>query len=284
MTRMASCGSMKHRGMAGKVRGGSDGTVSRHAGLCAANTQDAAQNVPNTGTMAPTMPQIPRTSVPDQVFRRLVGGVLSGRYAPGERLPPQRALAAELGVNMASVREAVKRLEQMRLVETRHGDGMRVRDWRANGGLDVLVHAVADGGALDAALVREVFEARRVLLAEAASLAAGRRSAEQSALLGRLARELAAAPDDTAAQGLDLAFMATVIEAAGNLAFSLIANSIRDVYLQRLDLFRAIVTRRGELDYAAVATAIAGAEPTTARSAMTTLASAHQAHLLEALA
>ncbi len=230
------------------------------------------------------MPQIPRTSVPDQVFRRLVAGVLSGRYAPAERLPPQRALAAELGVNMASVREAVKRLEQMRLVETRHGDGMRVRDWRANGGLDVLVHAVADGGALDAALVREVFEARRVLLAEAAALAADRRSAEQAALLARLAGDIAAARDDTVAQGLDLAFMATVIEAAGNLAFSLIANSIRDVYLQRLDLFRAIVARRAELDYAEVATAIATADPAAARAAMTTLAGAQQAHLLEALA
>jgi DNA-binding transcriptional regulator YhcF (GntR family) len=112
------------------------------------------------------MPQIPRTSAPEQVFRRLVAGVLSGRYAPGERLPPQRTLAADLGVNMATVREAVKRLEQLKLVETRHGDGMRVRDWRAQGGLDVLVHAVAERGALDPALVREVFEARRQLLGE----------------------------------------------------------------------------------------------------------------------
>jgi GntR family transcriptional regulator, transcriptional repressor for pyruvate dehydrogenase complex len=229
------------------------------------------------------MAQIPRTSVPDQVFRRLVAGVLSGRYAPGERLPSQRTLAADLGVNMASVREAVKRLEQLRLVETRHGDGMRVCDWRAQGGLDVLVHAVADGGALDAALVREVFEARRLLLAAAAALAAGRRSAEQAALLDRLARDVGAAGDDATAQGLDLAFMATVIEAAGNLAFSLIANSIRDVYLQRLDLFRAIVARRAELDYAAVAAAIDAADPARSRAAMTTLASTQESQLLEAL-
>jgi DNA-binding FadR family transcriptional regulator len=269
--------------MAGKVRGGSDGTVSPPDWRSGPIPHDAAQNVPNTGTLGWDMPQIPRTSVPDQVFRRLVAGVLSGRYAPGERLPAQRALAAELGVNMASVREAVKRLEQMRLVETRHGDGMRVRDWRANGGLDVLVHAVADGGALDPALVREVFEARRVLLAEAAALAASRRAPGQAALLSGLALDIAAAPDDTVAQGLDLAFMATVIEAAGNLAFALIANSIRDVYLQRLDLFRAIVARRAELDYTAVAAAITAADPTAARAAMTTLATAQETHLLETL-
>src|SRR4051794_41293030 len=75
-----------------------------------------------------------RTSLPDQVFHRLVADVLAGRYAPGERLPPQRALAAELGVNMASVREGIKRLEQLGLVEVRHGDAMRVRDWRPHRG------------------------------------------------------------------------------------------------------------------------------------------------------
>jgi DNA-binding FadR family transcriptional regulator len=184
---------------------------------------------------------------------------------------------------MASVREGVKRLEQLRLVETRHGDGMRVADWRARGGLDVLVHAVADGGALDAALVREVFEARRLLLAEASALAAGRRSTEQAALLARLARELAAAGDDTTAQGLDLAFMATVIEAAGNLVLSLIANSIRDVYLQRLDLFRPIVSGRSELGYAAVAAAIDAGDAATARTTMTALATAQQTRLLDTL-
>ena len=229
------------------------------------------------------MPQLPRTSLPDQVFRRLVADVLSGRYAPQERLPTQRALAAELGVNLASVREGVKRLEQLRLVETRQGDGMRVSDWRARGGLDVLVHAVAHGGALDPALVREVFEARRALLAEASALAAARRTDEQASLLARLAGELAASADDATAQGLDLAFMATVIEAARNLAFSLIANSIRDVYLQRLELFRALVQRRESLGYGAVAAAIAERDAARARAAMTVLASAQETRLLEAL-
>lgn len=74
---------------------------------------------------------MPRALVSDQVFRRLCDDIVAGVYVPGEKLPTQRALAADLGVNMASVREAVKRLEQLRLVEVRHGDAMRVRDWRA---------------------------------------------------------------------------------------------------------------------------------------------------------
>ena len=115
---------------------------------------------------------ITRTSLPDQVFHRLVADVLGGRFAPGERLPTQRALAAELGVNMASVREGVKRLEQLGLVEVRHGDAMRVRDWRLHGGPDVLVHLIARAGSLDVEMVGAVMEARRLLLSESARLAA----------------------------------------------------------------------------------------------------------------
>ena len=100
---------------------------------------DAADCSEQSGTVVPAMPPpVDRRLVSDQVFRTLLEALLEGRYAPGEKLPTQRALAADLGVTMSSLREALKRLEQMGLVEVRHGDAMRVRDWRAHGGLDVL--------------------------------------------------------------------------------------------------------------------------------------------------
>jgi DNA-binding GntR family transcriptional regulator len=104
---------------------------------------------------------VPRASLPDHVFAQLREALISGAYSPGERLPPQRALASEFGVNMASVREALKRLEQLRFVDVRHGDATRVLDWRHSGGLEVLV----PGARMDAELVRDLFEARRLLLA-----------------------------------------------------------------------------------------------------------------------
>jgi len=225
---------------------------------------------------------IERTSLPDQVFDQLARDVLSGRYAPGERLPTQRALARELGVNLASVREGIKRLEQLNLVEVRHGDAMRVRDWRAHGGPDVLVHAIAAGGTLDAEVLRSVFEARGLLLAESARLAAGRRSPEQAALLGSLAHQIASARDDEAAQRLDFAFFAVLIEAAGNLVFLLVFNSIRGLYLEHLELFRAMVgdreARAGLYDTAARAIAAQDAE--AAARAVAQLAAAQQQALL----
>jgi DNA-binding FadR family transcriptional regulator len=227
-----------------------------------------------------------RTSLPDQVFHRLASDVLAGRYAPGERLPTQRALAADLGVNMASVREGVKRLEQLGLVEVRHGDAMRVRDWRLYGGPDVLVHLIARAGALDVDMARAVMEARRLLLSESARLAADRRSDEQAALLTSLAEQVAGAPDDEAAQHLDFAFFAVLIEAAGNVVFLLIMNSIRALYLDHLELFRPIVADRAALaeSYRAAAAAILAGEGEDAADRVRTLAAAQEARLLEALA
>lgn len=218
------------------------------------------------------LPPIERSSLPDRVFRELAEAILSGRYAPGEKLPPQRALAAELGVNMASLREALKRLEQLRLVEVRHGDATRVADWQATSGLDVLTFAVA----ADPALLGGLLEARRLLLREAARLAAVRRSGAQAAELAGLAGAFAAAEDAAAAQAIDLAFFATLIEASGNLVFTLIVNSIRALYLDRMDAFRALVARPGELAplYARAAAAIEAGDADTAAAAVDALAAA----------
>jgi GntR family transcriptional repressor for pyruvate dehydrogenase complex len=207
---------------------------------------------------------IPRLSVPDHVFARLRDAILAGDYRPGERLPPQRALAADFEVNMASVREALKRLEQLRLVEVRHGDATRVLDWRRFGGLEALMLR----GSIDDALVRDLFEARRLLLVEAARLAAERRSGEQAASLLELAEAVAIVSDDGAALLADWAFMATLVEAAGNLVFQLVMNSVRELYLPQADAFAALVSHRAELGHLYARVAIAVNERDAAAAAM----------------
>src|SRR3954468_18050104 len=128
------------------------------------------------------------TSVSDRVFGVLCEHIVSGRYAPGEKLPTQRALAADLAVNIGPIREAVKRLEQLRLVEVRHGDAMRVRDWREHGGRDVIPHVLFRAGGLDTTTLASLLEARRLMLQESARLAAERRSERQAETLEELAQ------------------------------------------------------------------------------------------------
>lgn len=219
--------------------------------------------------------------VSDDVFRRLTDDILSGRYEPGEKLPAQRALARDLGVNITPVREGLKRLEQLRLVEVRHGDAMRVADWRTAGGLDVLAHLLFRAGGLDAGTLGALMEARALMLSESARLAATRRTDAQADSLVEAAERMATAPDPAAAQAIDWAFYATVVEAAGNLVLALVMNSIRHVYFQRADVFAQVVDRHADLAplYAAAAQAIAAQDPDAAAQATKTLAGAQAERL-----
>jgi GntR family transcriptional regulator, transcriptional repressor for pyruvate dehydrogenase complex len=216
---------------------------------------------------------VPNTLVSDRVFAELLEALLSGRYGPGEKLPTQRALAADLGVTMSSVREALKRLEQMGLVDVRHGSAMRVRDWRRHGGLDVLTHLLFRGGALDAGVLLAILEARALMLRELAALAAERRDDAQAARLGELAAQFADTEDSHEAARVDFAFFTEVAEAAGNLVFQLILNAIRELYFAHLDAV-PVTARPGELAplYVRIARAIERGDAARARSAAFDLA------------
>src|SRR5690349_3890599 len=224
-------------------------------------------------------------AVAGRVFAQLSEEILSGRYEPGEKLPTQRMLAAELGVTMTALREGVKRLEQLGLVEVRHGDAMRVTDWRARGGLDVIAHVLFAAGGLDRAMLADVMEARRLMLAESARLAAERRSAEQATRLTELAERIAQAPDAATAQALDWAFFHELVEAARNVVLLLVMNTIRDIYLQRGELFQAVVAERGELAplYARAARAVERGQAGAAARAVEELARVQEHALTEAL-
>jgi GntR family transcriptional regulator, transcriptional repressor for pyruvate dehydrogenase complex len=224
-------------------------------------------------------------AVAGRVFAQLSEEILSGRYSAGEKLPTQRKLAAELGVTMTALREALKRLEQLGLVEVRHGDAMRVTDWRSHGGLDVIAHVLFAAGGLDRTTLADVMEARQIMLSESARLAAERRDAAQAARLEELAARLAEAPDAPTAQALDWAFFHELVEAARNVVLLLVMNSIREIYLQRGELFEAVVAEPGELGplYARAAQAVARRQGAAAARAVEELATAQQRALMEAL-
>ena len=169
------------------------------------------------------------------------------------------------------VREAIGRLEQLRLVEVRHGEATRVLDWRHSGGLDALVLQ----GSADRELLGDLFEARRLLLVEVARLAAERRSDEQAAALAQLAAAIAAADDDETALLADWPFMNARVAAAGNLVFQLVMNSVRELYLPHAGAFAALVADRAALAglYARVAEAVRARDAAGAADAVGELAS-----------
>jgi GntR family transcriptional repressor for pyruvate dehydrogenase complex len=222
--------------------------------------------------------ELRRTTASEELFFVLRDAILAGRYAPGEKLPPQRALATEYGLNATTVREAIKRLEQLRLVDVRHGDAMRVADWRTAGGLDVIAHVLFDARGLRRDVLQSLMEARRLLLASSAALAAERRSDAQAEELAALART--AAREQTA----DFTFFAALVEASGNLVFQLILNSARAVYLEHEAFFHGLVSPDQEPLYVRAAEAVAARDAQAAEAAVAELATRQERALAEALA
>lgn len=85
--------------------------------------------------MFESLPQ--RASAVDACASSLREAILEGRIAVGERLPPERDLALQFGVNRVTVRSALGRLAAAGLLSVRQGSGYLVRDYRRVGGPDL---------------------------------------------------------------------------------------------------------------------------------------------------
>ncbi|MGF1425725.1 FadR/GntR family transcriptional regulator [Kitasatospora sp. LaBMicrA B282] len=169
---------------------------------------------------------IKRESVSDQLFSLLRDRILSGALPAGEALTAERDLAAEFGVNRHAVREAVKRLQQARLVEVSQGGRTRVRDWRVSAGLD-LAFDVAPGTAVFAGLQRDAMEMRACIGADAARLCAERCTPQQAGALVAAADAYGAIGADLAAlDEADVALWRLIVVGSGNLAYLLAFNSL----------------------------------------------------------
>ncbi|MCB9764288.1 MAG: FadR family transcriptional regulator [Alphaproteobacteria bacterium] len=69
-----------------------------------------------------------RRSTADQVFDQLARAILEGEWAPGDALPAERVIAEQVGCSRIIVRQAVHRLADLKLVETRQGGATLVND------------------------------------------------------------------------------------------------------------------------------------------------------------
>lgn len=197
---------------------------------------------------------IARTSVADGVFAELRDAILTGRFAPGDTLPPERELAASFAVNRHAVREALNRLATAGFVNVVHGGGTRVLDVRSTAGLDLLAHVAQSADEPDPALLRDGLEMRRCIGIEVARLAATRGTAEAHARI----EASSAAYGDPEHPDADRAFWREVVDASGNIAFRLALNSLLHAIDARPEPMEALLAddRADTIPHAPLAAAI----------------------------
>jgi GntR family transcriptional regulator, transcriptional repressor for pyruvate dehydrogenase complex len=167
-----------------------------------------------------------RQSISTEISRKILDYLLAGNVAPGERLPPERKLAEALGVGRGVVREALKSLTLLGLIEVRQGDGTYLK--RADS--ELLPQAIEWGLLLGTPQILDLIEARRHLEVIVAGLAAERRDDAALADLRSLLTDMRGAmgdPDRFVAA--DVAFHLRVAEASGNQTLYQIMLNIRSL-------------------------------------------------------
>lgn len=133
-----------------------------------------------------------KTTIAEDVYAQLREQILSGVYAAGDRLPPERDLAAALGTNRNTLREAVRRLEQANLLTVRQGSGATVCDFRRTGGIELLEPFLMHGSDVveRARALVDLLAARTEVLEFAVGLATARATIQDVARLTGLRMEL----------------------------------------------------------------------------------------------
>jgi DNA-binding FadR family transcriptional regulator len=159
------------------------------------------------------------------VYDDLVARILDGELAPGAALPSERTLSEDFGVNRHAVREAVKRLQQARLVQVSHGGATRVLDWRETAGLD-LVHQLSLPGPAHPELVRSVLEMRLCIGVDAARRCAERVPEAFRTEIATHVDSLEPAANDGAAADSYETLWRLIVDGAGNLAYRLSLNTL----------------------------------------------------------
>lgn len=161
------------------------------------------------------------------VLERIEGDLREGRLAPGDRLTPERELAAQLGVGRSSVREALRVLEVLGLIRTATGSGptsgaMIVATPR--GGLSALLRlqVAANGFPVD-----DVVRTRLVLETAAVEALAGARERDTASAHAVLQAMDAAGLSPAEFLALDAQLHLTLVEASGNVVVAAMMEGLR---------------------------------------------------------
>lgn len=176
--------------------------------------------------MSVTFNRITRPKISDSVLNELLNRLLEGDLKVGDRLPSDADIADQLGAGRNSVREAMKVLQVLGVVERRQGDGSYVSSGGSKA-FEILLFALMTR----IQNPRDLMELRKVFEVGVVELLLPRISAEQIEKLEKIAKEHEAllsrrpVPMDDAVEK-DVDFHLTIVECTGNEALLALANVI----------------------------------------------------------
>ncbi len=191
-----------------------------------------------------------RRGSPEVLADALMSKIFRGEFPPGSRLPAERLLATQLGVDRTTLRMALKQLQRMNLLVARHGSGIEVNDYRVEGGLDVLSAMFAlDDVPLEGSLVVEALDFWQEAFSVTAAKAIARMSLEDlRGIEALLDRSIAAIGTMDAFLEAQLAIQDELARLSGSVMFRMLSNSTRPVRRRIMRLLPESMDMHASLD------------------------------------
>ena len=186
--------------------------------------------------MTPTLIPVEKRKAPEQIAEMLMKYILQGGVRPGDKLPAERTLAARLNVTRATLREALKKLEQLKLITIHQGKGIIVQDFH-NASIDLIFSLMVIDGEIDLNILENIMEARKLFGSHVARLAARRAEEKDKDKLRALMSKMQATTDPKTLQQLDMEFFHQLAETSKNMVYILLMNTIKTIHNNYLDLF-----------------------------------------------
>lgn len=205
----------------------------------------------------------------EQIVTQIQAAIRDGQITRGARLPTERELSETFGVSRSVVREAVKVLGAIGLVESRQGSGLYVR----NDTIPTVSRAFILSVSPDAESVDRLFEFRQGLESEACRLAAQRRTEDQVTAMAEVIGLIAPQDetDDWETFGtVDVQFHRLIAEATGNPYLQVAIATARDMQSDVVSLFaeKAGSTRQAMTHHRQILNAIEQRDPERAALTM----------------
>ncbi|MBQ6829966.1 MAG: FadR family transcriptional regulator [Clostridia bacterium] len=154
--------------------------------------------------------------------------LIMNNYRPGDRLPIENELAEQFSVSRITIREAIRQLNTMGMVDVRQGDGTFVKELTPSSFMKPMLPMLA----LSNADVEDVFEVRLLIECKAVEYAAQRARDEELASLRTLVKEMedvALAGDIVAYNEADARFHNAIAQCGHNPVISVIGELINDM-------------------------------------------------------
>lgn len=169
---------------------------------------------------------ITKSRLHEEIVTQIQRRILDGGFAVGERLPAEREIAQSLKVNRATLREALKKLEVLGLIEIRHGDGIYVRNYLESGNLELFKTIIYMNEVISLDILRNILDIRKILVPEMARFAAQNRSAAELSEL----REVTSGAGDDSILERDLRVHHIIARASRNVFYIFILNFFNQLF------------------------------------------------------